>query len=158
MRDVIFSNTIQGAFQHVKIYPKEWTTEEREKFRLNIRRQLDELVEKYSVGLISSEEHISILDSLASRNNFAFGVAQKLLNLYLKYLWCVDEIKTPPHCPVDSRILAEVNLTEIRWSKMDRASYENALHYISEKSSKEGFQNISEWELETFNKTNQYRA
>jgi hypothetical protein len=30
-----------------------------------------------------------------------FGIAQKMLNLYLKYMWSLGNIQEPPHFPVD---------------------------------------------------------
>jgi len=55
---------------------------------------------------------------------FRIGVAQKALNLYLKYLWCLGEIKTPPHCPIDARIIGKLKLDprkarEYAWTKLD---------------------------------------
>src|SRR3984957_15472054 len=32
---------------------------------------------------------------------YNYGVAQKLLNLILKYYWCAGRIGEPPHCAVD---------------------------------------------------------
>lgn len=40
-----------------------------------------------------------------------FGRAQKLLNMYLKYMWCAQKIsETPPHCPFDDIIINKVGL------------------------------------------------
>lgn len=44
---------------------------------------------------------------------FRIGIAQKCLNLYLKYLWCVGEILTPPHCPFDATMIARLTLSTI---------------------------------------------
>lgn len=88
---------------------------------------------------------------IAEKTGVTFGVAQKLLNLYLKYLWCLGEIDTPPHCPVDSRILVTVGLPNVRWSKMDKGVYKNIIARIKEVADESGFANMSEWELETFN-------
>jgi len=38
-------------------------------------------------------------------NPYNIGIAQKLLNLQLKYMWCAGYIEKPPHCPVDRIIL-----------------------------------------------------
>ena len=37
------------------------------------------------------------------------GIVQKIFNLYLKYLWCLEKIKTPPHFPVDRIIQGKLN-------------------------------------------------
>jgi hypothetical protein len=47
-----------------------------------------------------------------SKNLFRVGTAQKALNLYLKYLWCLGEIKTPPHCPFDRGIIQMLPVSE----------------------------------------------
>jgi hypothetical protein len=45
------------------------------------------------------------------------GLAQKALNLYLKYLWCLGEIHEPPHCPLDSIVLGQVpGCKDVRWT------------------------------------------
>ena len=38
-----------------------------------------------------------------------FGISQKMLNLYLKYQWCLGNIKEPPHFPVDRIIQEKLN-------------------------------------------------
>ena len=38
-----------------------------------------------------------------------FGVAQKALNIYLKYLWCSNFDVRPPHCPFDYDIISRLN-------------------------------------------------
>ena len=56
-------------------------------------------------------------------NRYKYGVAQKLLNLALKYYWCLGEIKEPPHCPVDKIVIDQtvfrgrVNWTQISTEK-----------------------------------------
>ena len=39
---------------------------------------------------------------------FRIGAAQKALNLYLKYGWARGIILEPPHCPIDSIVLAKI--------------------------------------------------
>lgn len=51
---------------------------------------------------------------------FRIGLAQKALNLYLKYLWCADLAARPPHCPVDAIILAAAGIKDATpWTKLD---------------------------------------
>jgi hypothetical protein len=48
-------------------------------------------------------------------------------NLFLKYLWCLEVIKTlPPHCPVDRIVIAKTRLREKpNWTDITaRAKYE----------------------------------
>lgn len=41
-------------------------------------------------------------------NVFRIGSAQKALNLYRKYLWCLGYIPFPPHCPFDATIIDQL--------------------------------------------------
>jgi hypothetical protein len=45
-----------------------------------------------------------------------YGAAQKAFNLYLKFLWRLGKAAMPPHCPVDSVVLAEAGI-EGAWTK-----------------------------------------
>lgn len=81
----------------------------------------------------------------------SFGVAQKALNLFLKYLWCLDipNISQPPlHCPVDSQVLDEIK-DEYRkeqkpWFHFSQKDYEIAIGKIQNKIKPES---CAEWEL-----------
>ncbi len=52
-------------------------------------------------------------------NRYKYGVAQKLLNLILKYYWCVGEIEEPPHCPIDRIIIDRTKYRgSINWTQI----------------------------------------
>lgn len=65
-----------------------------------------------------------------------FGVAQKMINLYLKFLWCIGEIQEPPHCPVDGYVkiaLGDMGLTN--WTEMtEEAQYQEYISKITSSS------------------------
>lgn len=46
---------------------------------------------------------------------FRISHAQKSLSVYLKHLWCMGMIATPPFCPIDRVILSRVNASDPRW-------------------------------------------
>lgn len=156
IQNVIFSNTIQGAFQRVRIYNEEVSPSEKDEFKIWLRKCLSEVVLSYHKKQISSDEHLSCIRELQRKVGLinknivlSFGVTQKLLNLNLKYLWCWGELEyTPPHCPVDSFVLNEIGLRNKRWSKMDEAGYQQVLKRLNERA---GHQKIAEWELSFFN-------
>lgn len=60
---------------------------------------------------------------ILGEHGYKYGIAQKLLNLALKYYWCLDEIEEPPHCPVDRLVIDQtifrgiVNWTQILTEK-----------------------------------------
>jgi hypothetical protein len=79
-----------------------------------------------------------------------YGTAQKLVNLYLKYLWCLDMAPEPPHCPIDRIILGKAKISDVSWTKINsREEYKsivNKIKIISKDLS------IAQWELENFNR------
>lgn len=100
-----------------------------------------------------------------------FGRAQKILNGYLKYLWCAGRINTPPHCPFDDRVILralpkrddkfwlkygglgflERRQKHIRlwhWSQSDSLyDYQIWTAASAEMQKRANFDNIAEWEL-----------
>lgn len=155
--DVFFSNTIQGAFQRVKTYPDKWTDQQKIDFKGHIREFLNNLKNDYRTIEVSHQQHISNIGKLLDIINGhlgeerSFGRAQKLLNLFLKYYWCIDAVKTPPHCPVDSIVLEKAGISGVKWSKMDCAEYQEVVHMLRQVAEKTGYSNIADWELEAFN-------
>ena len=101
---------------------------------------------------VLQEEFAGILHE----GHMRFGVAQKMLNLYLKHLWARDRIETPPHCPFDRVIidglpnLNEENFTS--WTEMDDINeYMQWVDAAGQVAEDAGHASISEWELVTFN-------
>ena len=109
---------------------------------------------------VTEEEHLSNLIRLADdftskfphflkNKRFRIGIAQKALNLYLKYLWCADLISQPPHCPFDSIVINRLpNCSDLRWTSIDTIEdyqrlVQNARRVADGKS-------IAEWELEVW--------
>src|SRR5947209_17938392 len=112
LADVVFSIALNGTVQRGKLYREGSTELQRRAFRAARRCALEELIERYRVG-VSEEEHLANINALAQSlsdgqpdalkdKRFRIGSAQKALNLYLKFLWCLDRIPTPPHCPFDA--------------------------------------------------------
>ena len=81
---------------------------------------------------------------------YKIGTAQKLLNLYLKYLWCEGILSPkPPHCPVDGTILKYVGWDGEPWTKWESINqYKAAIEKIRNKANGE---HIADWELHTYN-------
>ena len=98
--------------------------------------------------------------------NMRFGFAQKLLNMYLKYMWCAGEMPTPPHCPFDRRIIfgalpnhqdefwgALGQMGEITWNWTQSDSVEDYLVWLAaaDEMKKHGkYNSLAEWELFEF--------
>ncbi|MEP6262475.1 MAG: hypothetical protein ABJ092_12920 [Gillisia sp.] len=121
LNNEIWILTFGGGFQRANIYKeKKVTTEVRKKFRQALRDQIEKLVEDQYHKTVTEEKHLENIHSLVffSRNTkfgvapieINFGVAQKLLNLYLKYSWCIGKLKkVPVHFPVDRLIQGKLN-------------------------------------------------
>jgi hypothetical protein len=89
--------------------------------------------------------------SVLPTHAYKFGVAQKLLNLCLKYHWCLGRIEEPPHCPVDRIVIdktsfrGKLNWTDIR----SREKYAAVIADIAQLATAEGL-SIAEWELRNY--------
>jgi len=99
-------------------------------------------------------EHKDILNN----GCYKYGVAQKVVNVYLKLVWSAGLIKNePPHCPIDSLIIkalskySEINLQDkkLTWTTMiDANPYREIMDQIK---SIAGTKTIAVWELEAYN-------
>lgn len=112
-------------------------------FKIDLKRLLLELSTDYTrpvcdglhVANIShlSEEMSVRHGDILLRGKFRIGVAQKALNLYLKYAWALNLIPVaPPHCPFDRAILGRLSVAccmtggICNWTSMDSiACYES---------------------------------
>lgn len=151
-----------GAFQRANIYKDEATEVQRKEFRSNLRKFIeDNLIEKY-LSDVSEENHILNIEALSQftcdfnsileKGQMNFGISQKLLNLYLKYLWCLDKIKTPPHFPVDSIIQKKLKVVNaIPWTKMTtKEEYLRVIQVAKDLLPSKPYSSIAELELHLF--------
>jgi hypothetical protein len=80
------------------------------------------------------------------------GHAQKALNLYLKYRWCLGVASQPPHFPVDAIILRripEYRDGKTAWTQLD--SPQAYLEIINAARRVAGDnQTLAEWELRCY--------
>jgi len=74
--------------------------------------------------------------------------AQKLLNLYLKYLWCAGLVPRPPHCPVDSIVLRKAKIQDKKWTEME--TLEDYRTIVERLMTAAGKLSLAEWELEVY--------
>ncbi len=62
---------------------------------------------------------------------FRISHAQKSLSVYLKHLWCMGMIETPPFCPIDRVILSRVGALDPRWCHVNtKKQYETHVDII----------------------------
>lgn len=157
--------TIGGAFQRANIYNSETISEKVKKdFRNQLFGFVNDIVPNYRKN-IGDNTHISnILEisrysenefsTILNNNRLNFGVSQKLLNLYLKYLWCLDEIGTPPHFPVDRIIQSKLKVpTLYAWTQItDEKPYLEIINYARKKLENLDYSSLAEMELDLFSR------
>lgn len=110
----------------------------------------------------SGEQHIKNIEDFCTwvTENYSnilrdkklrIGIGQKIINLYLKYLWCIDKIKTPPHCPFDRNIILLLdNKNNLNWTEIDDVNIYKELVELAKNKAKSI--TIAEWELNSFNR------
>lgn len=80
---------------------------------------------------------------------FRIGPAQKVLNMYIRYLWCLGPIPEPSRCPAYSILLKRAGVTRIAWMRMD--SLNGCLDCIAAIRHVVGERSLVEWECEVWN-------
>ncbi|MFZ3076880.1 MAG: hypothetical protein WA139_00310 [Candidatus Aenigmatarchaeota archaeon] len=150
--------TFGGAFQRSKSYEDDTPEDKKTKFREAIKQYIRDIVEKYYRNGIDEKQHMKNIEELcnwASREygkilnggRLRIGVGQKILNLYLKYLWCLNKFASPPHCPIDRRIIIKIdNKSAVNWTELDNISvYEDLIKKAKKKANPKS---LAEWELD----------
>ncbi|GAG80144.1 unnamed protein product, partial [marine sediment metagenome] len=148
--------------QRSKSYKEDASDDKKEEFRNAVKKYVRGLVEKYYCNGVDEKQHVKNIEELcnwASREygdilndgRLRIGVGQKILNLYLKYLWCLNKVALPPHCPIDRGIASIIdNKSSINWTKLDDISdYKNLIEKAKKKTNSKS---LAEWELETYSR------
>ena len=151
-----------ASVQRANLFNKEATEYQRRQFRNEIISFLNnDILPQYERD-ISEEQHVLNIQQLSDEGTikggdilglegYKIGVAQKLLNLQLKYLWCLGLISEPPHCPVDRIIINETDLKDpISWTKItDISEYLQVIFALKRIA---GYKSLAVWELEIYNR------
>ena len=140
------------------IYSSSCKVYQREKVKQGFRQLLDDIFSKYSTRIVTESEHVEYIDIIANnfsakhrsalhRGRLRFGVAQKLINIHLKYLWVAGFCSEPPHCPLDG-IVRDLACLDYDWTSSDSKShYLEAIEQLRHKASP---RSLSVWELQEF--------
>jgi hypothetical protein len=152
-----------ASVQRTGIYGESVASPERQTFKSGLKEFIDsKLLPQYQVrcsetkhyGNISrlvAQGSASSKDVLSSRG-YHYGIAQKLLNLYLKYLWCVGYIAEPPHCPIDRIIIGKTSFRDrLNWTEMKEAEYREVIGEITSLARSKG-STPAQWELENYHR------
>jgi hypothetical protein len=154
------SLSVMATFRRSKTYREGAGEADKARFRAALKKQLTELAQQYTTGM-DDDGHIKNIEHLADNlstefaqvlkgGRFRIGSAQKALNLYLKYLWCTEQIPTPPHCPFDNTIIGKLpGCNSINWTTLD--SVEDYRHLVVTARTEAETASLARWELEAYN-------
>jgi hypothetical protein len=153
-----WANSIGAALQHSKAYIAGTSDLDHRRFRDLMKAKVERISAQYKNDSVSELKHINniqaIVDSsrefaiILNNGQITFGIAQKILNLYLKFLWCAGIISEPPHCPLDSLILKRINWRGVGFTAMSHEDYKRAIQALKEIIGKKS---LAQWELEIYN-------
>lgn len=140
------------------VYAKGIKLHQRTKEKKVFRGFLEKLEHMYVKGGVTEEQHIEFIQKAADdiskalgnklhNGRFRIGVAQKLINLHLKYLWATGHLEEPPHCPIDGIIRNKAKIS-YDWTTNDSIeAYKQAVEDLKQAA---GARTLSVWELEEF--------
>ena len=160
IQDVFISSAIRDSITTRggrRVYVAQVSPEQRWKLRSVIQKALIRITEQY-FRPVAEEGHIQNIRELMTEVSqvcqpflnegyINFGISQKVLNSYLKYLWCNSQIPLPPHCPFDAIIIRKLALPNgccSQWTKGDENAYRV---WIVAAKSAAGTEPLSKWEL-----------
>ena len=140
------------------IYAVTASEDQRDGVKKWVRIQLVALGRRYQSGDLTETQHIEAIRNLAAeastnhgetlhQRRFRFGVAQKLVNLYLKYLWAAGIVKDVHHCPLDG-IISNREKLAYEWTTGE--SEVEYLQAIFKLQSRVGEESLQSWETRTF--------
>ena len=154
-----------ASVQHASLYVQDaWKNrrEEINRFKDKIIKYLSDVIIPRYREKADEDQHLKNISELIEfankvdtgvlgKNRYKYGVAQKLLNLALKYYWCIDEIEEPPHCPIDRIVIEKTKFRGlVNWTQITNESeYLMVVEAIRELASAQGV-SISEWELTSY--------
>lgn len=154
--------TFGGAFQHSGIYKSNTKERERTYFRNMLRGFIEQVILVTYEKEVDDIQHIENIKAICEYSaNFEevlkapinIGISQKLLNLALKYYWCLGILPEPPHCPVDRIIQLKIYKQPlVNWTRLTCTdTYMQIVNDVRVLAKKEN-QSVAHWELVNFDR------
>ncbi len=159
LRDVLFSNAFAGMSQRGHLYIDAPCEIQKAKFRQNLKNE----IENYVPSLLAMKrtngvdyDHNRFIEklsgdfskrfsSLLKNEKLRIGSTQKIVNLYLKLLWCANLAPEPPHCPMDGVVIRDLLKRNDLWTELDDiCEYKELIQLCREAANNK---TIAGWEL-----------
>ncbi|MDA9951947.1 hypothetical protein N9D46_00825 [Chitinophagales bacterium] len=115
----IWMLTFGASFQRAYAYVDNASNDTKVLFKNNTTVVVENILAQYKTAKVTDGQHLDNIKAVSDNSKqyseifnggkINFGIAQKMLNLYLKYHWCLGNINEPPHFPVDRIIQQKLN-------------------------------------------------
>ena len=97
-------------------------------FKIHLFKEVSKLTRKMDTNVITERILLNSITRLSNEFNISIGQSQKAINVILKFHFHLSNkynkrIKKILHCPIDSKILAELNEKKLRLNKIDITTY-----------------------------------
>lgn len=159
--EVLTLTILGGLGRGYPVYRTGIQENDKNDFKIFLRKQLHQYSKKYRNN-VGEKEHVENIKKFAQDitnryseilkdNKFRVGRAQKLLNLYLKYLWVLGKIPKPQHCPFDRKIIKKLGL-DTNWTKLDSIDDYKKMVEKARNAAKDNNVSIAEWELKMWSR------
>lgn len=158
---------VNASLQHNKLYRNNINQYKRGKFRNRLKEEILSISHEYIVTK-SQEDFKNDIECLKFNINkefshlfldettkdslepgFRISHSQKCLSVYLKHLWCMNNIPRPPLPPIDRNILKIASKKSVpKWTKVNSIEEYNVLvEYLINAASE---MHVTEWELKYY--------
>ena len=169
--DKALSSGITASVQHNSLYRKDIEQEHKDAVQCEWRAFLSGLIDRYKTpqSISSYEKEIEELKRIMTEQftdaflsephkkyktdpGFRISHAQKSISVFLKHLWCMDEVACPPQCPVDSVILAAAGkrYPDTKWGYVNSIEIHRQKIKFLEDAKENPSEALAEWELKKF--------
>lgn len=161
------SKAIAAAVQHNKLYSENIQLTAKKKIRATWVIELTKIADKYKKPRTVSEfeDDFLSMQNIMNANyleyfrsghkagdGFRISHAQKSLSVYLKHLWCMGVIDTPPICPIDNVVLklTEARGSDATWTFVNcLEEHRKKFRFVQQMAAKAGM-SVAEWEIFNF--------
>ena len=167
--DKALTSGITASVQHNSLYRESLQPKIKEAVKCEWRDFLQGLVNRYATQQSEAayERDIEALKDLMNSRfphafrddrhpkfgtdpGFRISHAQKSISVFLKHLWCMGQVATPPQCPVDRVILTKACAKDPRWGRVNTIKEHRDRIIILKAARPNQSEPLAEWELRTF--------